>query len=238
MIALAVSLAAFAVTLLGGLFALRFRERLHLILGFSAGAVLGVAFLDLMPEAAQLAAPALELPAVLAIVVAGFVAYMLLDRAAPDPDPATPAGSWRRGALGAASLCLHSFFDGFAIGLGFKASASIGLVVSAAVLAHDFADGINTVGAVLAKNGVRRQALLWLAINACAPVAGAAATLGMHLPPAALGGLLALCSGFFVYMSASDLLPESYRDHPRGLTTLMTVLGIVTIYVVTRLAAG
>ena len=45
------ALATFSATLLGGLFALRFKDKLHLILGFSAGAVIGLAFFDLLPEA-------------------------------------------------------------------------------------------------------------------------------------------------------------------------------------------
>ncbi len=49
-----IALATAAATLLGGLFALRFRDKLHLILGFSAGALIGVAFFDLLPEAINL----------------------------------------------------------------------------------------------------------------------------------------------------------------------------------------
>ena len=41
-----ISLAAFAFTFLGGAFALHFKDKLHLILGFSAGAVIGVAFFE------------------------------------------------------------------------------------------------------------------------------------------------------------------------------------------------
>ena len=49
-----ISILAFASTLLGGLFAIHFKDRLHLILGFSAGLVIGVAFLDLIPEEIEL----------------------------------------------------------------------------------------------------------------------------------------------------------------------------------------
>jgi ZIP family zinc transporter len=50
-----ISIAAFIFTILGGLFALKFKDKLHLILGFSAGAVIGVAFFDLLPESIELA---------------------------------------------------------------------------------------------------------------------------------------------------------------------------------------
>jgi ZIP family zinc transporter len=45
-----ISIAALISTFLGGIFALRFKDKLHLILGFSAGAIIGVAFFDLLPE--------------------------------------------------------------------------------------------------------------------------------------------------------------------------------------------
>src|SRR5262249_396577 len=135
---IALSLATFISTLLGGLFALYFRDRLHLILGLSAGALIGVAFFDLIPESLELAHAA-GAQAVGGVIAAGFAGYMLLDRAVAshgDKGPRTEK-LWHRGVLGAASLAAHSFVDGFAIGLGFKVSAAVGAIVAAAVLVHD-----------------------------------------------------------------------------------------------------
>jgi ZIP family zinc transporter len=231
----AVSIATFFMTLLGGTLALALPDRLHLILGFSAGAVIGVAFFDLIPEAIELVAPGgYTAGSVLTVVVTGFLIYMILDRTVA---PHGPRGErlWGHGALGAASLSVHSFLDGFAIGLAFEVSASVGWVVSAAVLAHDFSDGVNTVGIVLGKQGGYRSAFRWLVIDAVAPVIGAASTLLLRFPEAVLGFGLALFAGFFVYISASDLLPESYHDHPTGWTTAMTILGIATVYFAVKL---
>jgi zinc transporter ZupT len=236
--AIALSIAAFFMTLLGGLLALRLQDRLHLILGFSAGAVIGVALFDLIPEAITLTAATHSVGTPLAAVAIGFVGYMILDRTvAPHGREGTHAEHlWRRGAVGAGSLAVHSYLDGFAIGLGFQASASVGAVVAAAVLVHDFSDGINTVGIVLSKKGGNRSALGWLLVDASAPVLGALTTLAVNLPQDVLGLGLALFAGFFIYISAADLLPESYHDHPTGWTTAMTILGIITVYVVVRLA--
>ena len=123
-----------------------------------------------------------------------------------------------------------AFLDGFAIGLAFQVSNSVGLIVAAAVLAHDFSDGINTVGVVLNRRGGSRLALGWLIVDATAPVVGAAATLLLRLPANVLGGGLAVFAGFFIYISASDLLPESYHDHPTVWTTAMTLLGMAVVY--------
>ena len=237
--AVLLSIATFFMTMLGGLLALRLQDRLHLILGFSAGAIIGVAFFDLMPEALRLAKVE-EAGAVLLLVAAGFVGYMILDRTvAPHGHKGERTEKlWQRGALGAGSLSVHSFLDGFAIGLAFQVSVGVGAVVAAAVLAHDFSDGINTVGIVLNKQGGRRNALGWLLIDAVAPVVGAASTLFLNLNEETLGFLLALFAGFFIYISAADLLPESYHDHPTALTTVMTILGIAVVYLAVKFAEG
>ena len=227
-------------TLLGGMLALRLHDRLHLILGFSAGAVIGVAFFDLIPEAITLLLPAHRVETALATVAAGFLIYMILDRTVAPHGHKGPRTDrlWQRGGLGAASLSVHSYLDGFAIGLAFQVSSSVGAVVAAAVLAHDFSDGVNTVGVVLGREGGSRAALGWLLIDAVAPVLGAASTLLLRFPPDALGFCLALFAGFFVYISAADLLPESYHEHPTGGTTAMTILGIATVYAAIALAGG
>jgi hypothetical protein len=94
------------------------------------------------------------------------------------------------------------------------------------LLDDPLSDGINTVGVALNRRGGNRSALAWLIIDVVAPVVGAVSTLMLHFQPQILGGCLALFAGFFVYMSASDLLPESYHDHPTVGTTAMTTLGL------------
>lgn len=236
--AIALSAATFVMTLLGGLLALKLQDRLHLVLGFSAGAVIGVAFFDLIPEAAELVGKEGSTGFVFILVAVGFVGYMILDRTvAPHGHKGERTDRlWQRGALGAASLSLHSFLDGFAIGLAFQVSNSVGAIVAAAVLAHDFSDGINTVGIVLNRQGGSRSALGWLLIDAVAPVVGAASTLLLRFQEHVLGWCLALFAGFFIYISASDLLPESYHDHPTVWTTAMTILGMAVVYVAVNLA--
>jgi ZIP family zinc transporter len=204
--------------------------------------VIAVAFFDLIPEAMELVGKDSvggdAAGFTFLLVAAGFVAYMILDRTvAPHGHKGERTERlWQHGALGAASLSLHSFLDGFAIGLAFHVSNSVGAVVAAAVLAHDFSDGINTVGVVLNRHGGSRSAFGWLIVDAVAPVVGAASTLVLNFREAVLGWCLALFAGFFIYISASDLLPESYHDHPTVWTTAMTILGMAVVYVAVNLA--
>ena len=234
-------IATFLSTLLGGLFALKFRDRLHLILGFSAGAVIGVAFFDLLPEAIDLGSGKYSVGVITSVVALGFAIYMILDRMAllhsheeESLGSEAPKLDSHRGKLGAGSLSIHSFLDGVAIGLSFQVSAAVGLVVTLAVLAHDFSDGINTVNMIVKNGGTR--AMRWLVVDAAAPVVGIIATLFFTLPESALGAVLAVFTGFFIYIGASDLIPESHHGHPKVLTTVMTILGAVILYLIVGIA--
>ena len=229
--------AAFLSTLLGGLFSIRFRDKLHLVLGFSAGAVIGVAFFDLLPEAIGLAGSSYRVSVVTSIVALAFLLYLFLDRFVILHAHADEEGHGKRGVLGAGSLSFHSFLDGLGIGFAFQVSPAVGAVVTAAVLTHDFSDGINTVNLILKTGGSHRAAFRWLLADAVAPVIGIATTLVFTVPESVLGLILASFCGFFIYIGASDLLPESHHRHPTIWTTIMTALGIGVMYAAISIAS-
>jgi ZIP family zinc transporter len=237
-----ISIAALVCTFLGGMFALRFKDKLHLILGFSAGAIIGVAFFDLLPEAINLGGKNFNITFITSVMAFGFVVYMILDRFVffhsheEEAEKNEGQGVHERGILGAGSLSAHSFLDGIAIGLSFQVSVAVGAVVATAVLVHDFSDGINTVNMILKNHGNRTQAVKWLAIDALAPVLGVISTLFFSLSESVLGIILAVFAGFFLYIGASDLLPESHHSHPTAWTTFATVLGFAVLFGAIRLA--
>jgi zinc transporter ZupT len=229
-----IAFASALATMTGGMLALKLAGKLPLVLGFSAGAVIGVAFFDLAPEALEVGRGLYEPRILLAVAALGFFLYTVLDRLVARHDcegQANPA----RGLIGAASFSAHSVMDGFAMGIAFQAGFDIGIVVAAAVLAHDFADGLNTVNVVIKNGGTRGFALRWLAVDAAAPVLGATVSLFVTLHPGMLALLLALFCGFFLNIGASGLLPESHRARPRASTTLATLLGAGFLYAVTAL---
>jgi len=194
--------------------------------------VIGVALFDLLPESIDLARTLAPPAQVLALCGVGFAAYMLLERGL------RAAASAGRGHLGPASLTLHSLLDGLAIGLAWQASPAIGLVVAVAVLAHDFADGVNTVTLSLSGGGGADRARGWLIADALAPIVGIGATRLFSVPEDVLGLLTALFAGFFLYIGASQLVPASHRTLPRLWTSLATVAGMAAIYLAVRLASG
>ena len=225
MLLLVIAAAAFFSTLFGGLLALRLQDKLHLILGFSAGAVIGVAFFDLLPESIEFGRQFHGAAAILSWTALGFLFYLVMDRILRLHGDAAP-----RGRFAAGVLCGHSLLDGIAIGLAFQASHEVGIVVAIAVLTHDFSDGINTMNIVLKNHGNRTQAFRWLLADALAPVVGIASTHFFALPGSEFGAALALFAGFFLYIGASDLIPESYHAHPKFLTTAMTLAGAGVLY--------
>jgi ZIP family zinc transporter len=240
MLIILIASAACLATLIGGSFAIRFRDKLHLVLGFSAGAIVGVALFDLLPESIELGTKHHESATLALFVALGFLVYLALDRLMllRTHDESETALNMPRGILGALMLSIHSFLDGVAIGIGFQASTAIGIIVAVAVLVHDFSDGINTASLILRNGGTWKTAFRWLLVDAIAPILGAASTLLLRIPNETIGLVLAVFVGSFLYIGASDLIPESYHRHPRIGTTLMTFLGAAVMYVAVHFAGG
>jgi ZIP family zinc transporter len=238
------SLATVISTVAGGLCALRLRARLHLLLGFAAGVLFGVVAFDLWPESLE-QSRRLSGDGQIAMValLAGFVLFHGLKRFTlgrhthGDDGPAH-----RQRALGTVStlaLVSHSVMDGVGIGLGFQVSPAVGITVAVAVIAHDFCDGLNTVSLMLLHRHSTRSALRMLALDALAPLLGAASTLAFSVPPALLAPYLGFFAGFLLYIGVSDILPQAYaRAGPAAAANLaaLTGLGVLAMYGVLRWA--
>jgi zinc transporter ZupT len=132
------------------------------------------------------------------------------------------------GVLSAGGLCVHSFLDGVAIGAGFQ----LGFLIAIGIIAHDLSDGLNTVTVILAHGNPRRRALFWLIIDMLAPVVGAATTLFVNLD-GMLPWVLAFFAGSFLYIGASDLLPEA-KVHHSPMVGLAIAIGMLAIFVATH----
>jgi ZIP family zinc transporter len=93
------------------------------------------------------------------------------------------------------------------------------------------------VTVVLAHGNSRKDAIFWLIIDMSAPVVGAASTLMFNLRAGLLPVLLAFFAGSFLYIGASDLLPEA-REHDSPLVGVATCLGMFVIFLITHLLRG
>jgi len=234
---LAIPLAAVTVlsTLVGGIVALRLARDLTTAIALTGGVVVAVALFHVLPEAIEAA----DDPQCVGLLVgAGFVLFFLAERALVlhHRDDADQIHAHAQvGALGAAGLSLHSFIDGLGIGLAFGLSTETGLLVFLAVVAHDFADGLNTVGFVLRRSGDRARAIRWLAVDAVAPLVGAIVGSALTISEQHLGALLAVYVGFFLFMGATDLLPHAHA-HPSGRRVLLTLAGFAAVLVISLIS--
>lgn len=225
------AMAAFFMTLAGGAFAFRYRKYLLYIMAFSAGLLIGVAFLDLMPEIVETAQKhALDIRSLMIVVLAGFLVIFLLEKMTiihSEKQHDAPGHQHNVGLVGAIGLSFHSFLDGLAIGVGFKAGTEVGVVVLLAVLAHDFADGLNTVTFMLATRNSKWRTGTLLLINAIAPVVGALCANLLDIDPRMLAFQLSFFAGFLLYLGASDLLPHVH-EKPRFALIGSTLAGLIT----------
>ncbi|MDP8910467.1 MAG: ZIP family metal transporter [Actinomycetota bacterium] len=230
---LAIPLASLTVvsTLAGGVVALRLHRNLETLIALTGGIVVAVALFDVLPEAFEAVGDAEH---VSWLVGAGFVAFFVIERALVlhHRDEVEQARAHAQvGVLGAAGLSAHSFVDGLGIGLAFGLSTETGLLVFLAVVAHDFADGLNTVSFILRQSNDRRRAVRWLALDAVAPFAGAIVGSALDVSEHTLGMALAVYAGFFLYLGATDLLPEAHQ-HPSAKRVTLTLLGFSATFLV------
>ena len=218
-------------TFLGGFAVFRLRHRLHPVMAFAAGILVATAFVDLLPEALDLVDIDESALAVGAAALVGFLLFSAVESFVhrssyehehdPGIDPDQPhdhaaghAKGTRMGILGPLGLVVHCGLDGVAIGLGFAASAEVGIVVGLAVMAHDFADGINITTLTLEGGGSRRTVLTILAMDAVAAPIGALIGVSIGVTAGVLGMLLAAFAGIFIAIGAGHLLPEAQHQKP------------------------
>jgi ZIP family zinc transporter len=235
-IAIPFACATVAATFAGGALGLRLAHRLPTLMALTGGVVVAVALFDVLPESIE----AVDDPQLVgALVGAGFIAFFLAERVLVlhhRDDPEQARAHHQVGAFGALGLSVHSFIDGLGIGLAFGLDTTTGVFVFIAVIGHDFADGLNTVSFVLSQSQDRRRAKRWLAVDAFAPLFGALVGSAITISEFDLGQLLALYAGFFLYMGATDLLPEAHGEHASWGRVLLTIAGFAAIFAISRLA--
>ena len=229
-------------TLAGGAFAFRYRRFLLYIMAFSAGMLIGVAFLDLLPEVASFSHTYdVSLHKLMLVSLGGFVGIFLLEKLTiihSEKQHDAPGHHHSVGVAGALGLSFHSFLDGLAIGVGFQAGSHTGWIVLFAVVAHDFADGLNTVTFMLATRNSKWRTFTLLILDAVAPVLGAIVATVIGIDAHVIGFQLAFFAGFLLYLGASDLLPNVHQRPSRGLIA-STLAGLVSsgllVYALDRL---
>jgi zinc transporter ZupT len=233
------SIATFFSTYLGGRFAARFKNKIHLIMAFAAGVLFAVVSFDIFPEIISLIkSNNFSSTEVMIALVVGFLLFHVLEKsilihhAQEDyyPNHKHP----QVGVLSALALAGHSFMDGIGIGLGFQINVGIGVLVSLAVISHDFTDGMNTMTLMLINKNSLKDAGKFLILDAVAPILGAISTLFFKMSDHFLVLYLGFFAGFLLYIGVSDILPEAHSQKSSYKLILLTLLGVAFIFAITR----
>ncbi len=240
MLPILLSIGTFGSTMLGGIVGLKNRDRLHRLLGFTAGVVIGVVAFDLLPEIFNSLGRSVTARDAMVALVCGFLLFHIIEKSIlihhSQEHEYEVHHHPQVGIASALALSGHSFLDGLGIGLGFQAGTGVGIAVAIAVIAHDFSDGLNTVTLMIINNNNRRKAFKMLLVDALAPVAGAIVGTTVHISDGGLTLYLGFFAGFLLYIGASEILPEAHSKHSSYVTILLTILGATCMFFVTRFA--
>lgn len=226
----------FLSTMVGGLVAVKFKGFLQYFFAFSSGALIAITFFDVLPESLNIAKTTdLDTRTLMIAIVSAFLFFSLVERFfLTHHHHEGEEHGHIMGPVGAIGLVAHSFLDGAAIGIAYKANPQIGFIVALAVISHDFTDGINTVVIMLKDEQNVRNARRFLFVDAIAPVFGIFAASFFAISQSILAVILAVFAGQFLYIGAANLLPETYR-HVAWKMALAMIIGVLLIFGLTAL---
>ncbi|MBI4059354.1 ZIP family metal transporter [Candidatus Microgenomates bacterium] len=200
---------------------------------FAAGTLIGVAFFDLLPEAALFPWAA-----------GGIIFFFLIERYLHSFHHHEKHHEHTREARTTVPLIvisdtMHNFVDGVVIAATFMAQPTLGMVTALAVLAHEVPQEIGDFGLLLHKGLSRLRVVVINILSASASFLGAIITyilgdiLEGYIPI-----LVSLTAGFFLYIALSDLVPEIQYEKKKRMATLQTLIlisGMILIWGVVNL---
>lgn len=204
------------------------------LISFASGALLSAALLDILPESL-----ALNSNASLYLLLS-FVAFYILEQnlvlhaSHEDLECCEDEGRHRLHSLGVVSFLgigFHSLLDGVIIGAGFLESTTMGLIATISVISHEFPEGLSIMGLLFHAGFTRKRGLIYSIIVALATPVGAVASslLLRGIEPHLLGALLGAAAGSFLYIAASDLIPQT-REHRSPYIIPLVISGMLTLF--------
>jgi ZIP family zinc transporter len=229
----------FVSTFLGGIFAIKYKSKIHYIMAFAAGVLLGVVSFDIFPEIIeQIKINNFNPIGAMIALVFGFLLFHILEKSILiqhcHEEDCVAHKHPHIGVASALALAGHSFMDGVGIGLGFQVSPMIGILIAIAVISHDFTDGMNTVVLMLSHKNNEQKSKALLLLVAITPVLGAISTLFFTVSSYFLVLYLGFFAGFLLYIGASDILPEAHSEQSSYKLMGLTILGVLVIFIISR----
>lgn len=204
-------------------------------LAVSSGVMLGSVFFDVLPESI-----ALFPDGALGVTLGGFIGFFALEKLL----------SWHHHTQGdhheegndekpVAMLTLlgdgiHNFVDGVVIASGYLVSVPIGISTTVAVVAHEIPHEMSDFLVLLHAGLPKSKALLYNFFSALSAVAGACVVLFFSLRVESLGRyLLPFAAGNFLYIAASDLVPELLKKRRLSVSITQIALLVSGVFIIT-----
>ena len=228
---LLIILATFIISLISfiGILTLSIKKKilnniLLFLISLSAGVLIGSAFLHLIPESLE------QTSYTFLLIIAGFVLFFIIERVL----------HWQHCHEGKCEVhtfaymalignSIHNFIDGLIIASAFVISSSLGLTTTIAIALHEIPQEIGNFGVLVYGGFKARKAILINFSITLTKVLGG--LVGFFLAESLnLSFIPAIAAGGFIYIAASDLIPE-LRDKPNSIINLIIfLLGISLMY--------
>lgn len=225
-----------------GIFALSLNDKLldkllFYMMSFSAGAILGAAFFDLLPESIQ----TVENSIVFSYIALGFVLFYFLERLVywyhgHGHSHDKLVGSIKSYVyLNLIGDGIHNLIDGMVITTAFLVSVPLGIVSTIAVIFHELPQEIGDFGILVFGGLSKKRALLFNFLSALTAFVGVALVFFLIEIEGFSGFLISISAGGFIYLAASEILPELKKEQNFKKNIIQFILFILGLFLIKSL---
>lgn len=222
-------------------------KALSIGLGFSAGVMIFLSFVDIIPAANQMLTSffpnkhdwIVYFSFIVGLLIAILIDYFLPDHIDEDEvlHPDLPAKHnhmiKRAGLLTAVAICVHNFPEGMATFMTSTQDVTLGLSVGLAIAIHNIPEGIAVALPVYQATGKKRYAMLYASLSGISEPIGAVIgmfLLNLFLPEVMVGASMAAVAGIMIYISFDTLLPLAKEYGSWHLSMIGIVSGMLFIW--------
>ena len=229
------------------------KKMLSLSLGFSAGVMLYVSFVDIFPASNRLLAHMGDFAQYATVLAffSGIAIIMVIDRLVPSThNPHQPRkvedikggakksdGLMRIGVFVAIAIAIHNFPEGIATFASFLVNMRVGIMIAVAVAIHNIPEGISVSMPIYCATGNRRKAFYYSFLSGLSEPLGALIGFALFAPffsDAVVGALLAAVAGIMVFISLDELIPAAieYGNHHNFIYGVILGMAVMALSIV------
>lgn len=211
-----------------GLVFYRFRNFSFVLVSFAVGALLGDSFIHILPQSYQLLPPT----TVSWLLIAGILIFFSIEKFirwhhCHDPECQENNSDSHIVSLSLVGDTVHNFIDGMVIAASFLVDTKLGLVTTLAVVLHEIPQEIGDFGIYIHQGVKIKKALLINLFSSLSALVGCLLVIIIGLNLSIQNYLLPITAGGFIYLAASDLIPELHRHHPAPKNSLIQIISVL-----------